>query len=881
MCPIPNLSMNLFRILLYLYPASFRSEYGEELYDVFRERRRQATNPLSILAVWVHAFFDTLVNASCVHWDILRQDLRYTTRTLARVPGFTLTAIVVTGLGIGANTAAFSVIDHVLLRPFSFADSDRLVQLWQRNAAYARFELSPPNFYDWRRLSTSFEGMSAYAPFSWNFLGEGDPRRLEGSAVTPEFFQILGVQPLLGRTFTADDAKPRASLTVVLSYSFWQSVYGGRTDILGKTIRLDNNSYPVIGVMPPNFVFPDRTGQLWVPLVLGDPPTDARDNLFLRAMGKLKPGISNEQARAEMRVIAEQLAREYPKVNEKVSAGVDPLTDQVSNQTRLLLWALFGASSCVLLIACTNLANLLLAKAIGRRKELAVRAALGAGRERLVRQLLTESLALALAGGIVGIIMAMVALPLLSAIVPARLPLREATMLDARVLPFTVLVTLATGLVFGVLPALRASRGVAHEGLAEGSRSGVGGRRERLRAVLVTAEIAISLVLLISAGLLIRALWRVQSIDPGFRADSVMTIQTWLPMPRYAFASARASFFTNVLSNVRSKPGVTNAAYISSVPMGSMGGGIWPIAGTGNEDAEHDAGGVRPAAMRVVSSGYFDTMQIPLQAGRDFSESDDINSASVAIVSESFVRRYWPGQNPLGRKFHFAFDNFPFAQQDRIVIGVVGDVRFRGLERQNEPQVYLSYKQLPDRTATFYTPKDLVVRFSGDMTTLIPSIRRIVQEADPELPISAIQTMRDVVDVQTAPRSTQIRLVVGFAALCVVLAGIGIHGLLSFTVGQRSAEFGVRIALGAQSRDIVSLVLRDGIIMAAIGGTLGVLLSYVAGRSMQALLAGISPFDPSTLIVAGVVAFGMTLSGSLLPTLRAMRIDLTTAIRME
>jgi predicted permease len=873
--------MRLYQFLLYLYPASFRSEYADELYRVFRERRRQAGNPLSIPGLWAGEFFDVLFNAAHIHWDIFRQDLRYTARTLARAPGFTLTAIVVTGLGIGANTAAFSVIDHVLLRPFSFSDSHRLVQLWQRNRAYARSELSAPNFYDWRRLSTSFEGMSAYAPFSWNFSGEGEPRRIEGAAVTPEFFPILGATPLIGRTFSEGDARLRAPRTVLLSYSFWQSVFGGRPDILGKTIRLDNDSYEAIGVMPPDFVFPARTGQAWVPLVLGNPPGDARDNLFLRAIAKLKRGTGIEQARAEMGLIAEQLAREYPKENEKVTAGVEPITDQVSNQTRLLLWALFGASSCVLLIACTNLANLLLAKAMRRGREIAVRAALGAGRERLVRQLLTESLALALAGGAAGTLIAIVALPLLSAIVPSTLPLRNATMLDLRVQLFTVLVTLATGLVFGVLPALRASRGVDRERLAEGSRAGVGGRREKLRAVLVTAEIAVSVVLLISAGLLIRALWRVQSIDPGFRADAVMTLQTWLPLPRYAVGATRVPFYTEVLSNVRSLPGVSNAAYISSVPMGPIGGGIWPIAGTGNEEAEHDSGGARTAAMRLVSSGYFDTMQIPLRAGRDFRESDDIKGPSVAIVSESFVRRYWPGQNAIGRKFRFAFDNFPFAQQERTVIGVAGDVRFRGLERQNEPQVYLSYKQLADGTATFYTPKDLVVRFSGDMTALVPSIRRIIQKAEPDLPVSAAQTMRNVVDLQTSSRSTQIRLVIAFAALCVVLAAIGIHGLLSFTVAQRSAEFGVRIALGAESRDILSLVARDGIIMAAIGGTFGLLLSYVAGRSMEALLAGVSPFDPATLIIAGVVAFGMTLTGSLLPALRAIRIDPTTAIRME
>jgi predicted permease len=870
--------MRLYKALLHLYPSSFRKEYEEELIHIFRERRTHVHNPVSIACLWLYGFVDVVLNAACAHWEILRQDLRYTTRTLLRAPVFTLTAIIVTGLGIGASTAAFSITDRVLLRPLPFPNSDRLVQLWQRNPEYSRFELSPPNFYDWRRLSTSFEVVSAYTPAAWNFIGEGDPQRLEGTVVTPAFFKTLDVQPLLGRTFTEQDGVEGAAGTVVLSYEMWQSAFGGRSDVLSKTIHLDNSSYAVIGVMPPDFFFPARGGQLWKPLVLGDPPKDARDNYNLNGIGKLKPGVTIEKARAEMIVIADRLAREYPKENDKVTARVDPLDARLPDQTRLLLWASLGASFCVLLIACTNLANLLLAKAMARRKELTVRFAIGAGRERLIRQLLTESVLLAVAGGFIGILIATAVLPVLSAIITTKLPLSEPTVLDGRVLVFSGLVTFATGLVFGILPAWRACSGVNMDGLREGSRSGMGGRRERLRSILVIAEISLSIVLLVTAGLLTRALWRVESIDPGFRPDSVLTIQISLPAYpyRYGLVSTRTAFYAEILSKVRALPGVSNAALISSLPM-MPGAGIWPVAATGADTK----GDTKTVGMRVVTLAYFDTMGIPIHSGRDFSESDTVDSPPVAVVSESFARQYWLNQDPLGRRFHFALSNFPFAEQDRVVVGVVGDVRFRGLERRSEPQVYLSDRQLPDRMLMFYAPRELVIRTRVDSAALIPPIRGIIQGADPELPISAVRPMRDVVNVQTTPRSTQIALVTTFAILSLVLAGIGVHGLLSFTVGQRLPEFGLRIALGAQSRQILSMILREGIVLASVGALCGLLLSYYSGNAMRALLAGVSPIDPATLGGSVIAVLGMSLSGSLLPAIRAIRTDPTKAMRMD
>jgi len=866
--------MRLHSLLLYLYPSSFRAEYGAELAHVFQKRRQLASNAVEVLYLWVREFVDVLFNAARVHWDILRQDLRYTRRTLVRAPGFTLTAILITGLGIGANTATFSITDHVLVRPLPFPEPDRLVQLWQRTPAYPQVEISSPNFDDWKKSSTSFELMSAYSSDAVTYAGNGQPQRLEGTSVTSEFFGILRVQPALGRVFSEDDMGEEAARTVILSHAFWQSAFGGNSDILGKQIRFNDDQYTVIGVMPPDFFFPARPGQFWRPLIIPAPARLIRDNYYLYAIARLKAGVSLEKARAEMNLITEQLERQYPRENAKLRATVEPLQENlIPRQTRSLLWTLFGASLCVLLIACTNLANLLLAKAMGRSKELTVRAAIGAGRERLVRQLLTESMSLSVAGGVAGIVIAVVALPLLAQLVPQRLPLADVTVLDQRVLGFALLVTLGTGLAFGVLPALRMCGRADHDGLREGSRSGVGGRRERLRSILVVAEVAASVVLLVSSGLLIRALWRVQAIDPGFRPDSVLSIQTWLPTPRYQSGVNRDRFYQEVLSKVRALPGVANAGMISFAPM-TGGGGIWPVTVPGQ------TGTPQTGAIRFVSPGYFDTIGTRLTRGRDISDSDIVDSSQVAVVSESFAQRYWPNQDPIGQTFNFAFDNYPFAQLDRTVVGVVGDVRFRGLERRSEPQIYLAYRQLEDGP-TYYAPKDLVVRSSIDPAQLVASVRAVIQQADPEMPISAVRTLRDIVDLQTAPRSMQLRLVVAFATLSLLLAGLGIHGLLSFAVGQRKPEFGLRIALGAQPRDIISVVLREAVLLTGIGIVTGLIVSRYVGRWMESLLAGVSASDPASLGVTIVVALAMTLSGSLLPALRATRADPTAVIRGE
>lgn len=861
--------MRFYRALLHFYPASFRAEYGDEMEAVFRARRRDATNPPAVLLLWFAGFFEILFNAIAVHWDILRQDLRYTARTLLRSPGFAVTAILVVALGIGANTAAFSVTDFVLIRNLPFPNPERLVKIWQTEAGYDQMEFSPLNYRDVKRMSKSFEAMGAYTPDAVNLVGQGDPQRINTVALTSEVIPVLGTEPLLGRVFTSLDEREGAPGTTLLSYQLWQAQFGGDAGVLGRKVILNDRPYVVIGVMPPHFNFPSAEVGLWIPKQFAAREFQDRDDNYLEVVGRMKLGVSLKQAKAEMDVTMQQLKRQYPGENKNTGATVISLRDQLSDKSRLMLWALLGASACVLLIACANLANLLLTRSLGRQKELAVRAALGAGRERLVRQSMTESMVLAVLGGALGIFIAIGAVPLLAKLVPNSLPIASTPAVDFRVLIFAGLLTVATGIVFGVLPAFRASGRGDMNTLREGARSG-GGRKERLRAALVIAEVTVSVVLLISSGLLIRALWKLQGVDPGFHASGVLTMQTALPMPKYERTARRVEFYDRVLTEVRALPGVSSASYSTSLPM-VWGGGIWPVDINGQvmeRTASHTV------SLRYITPDYFATLQIPLLLGRGVSESDTADRQFVAVVSQSFVRRYWPDQNPLGRHFQMAF-------HDRMVVGVVGDVHVRGLEGPSEPQAYLPYRQVADGNFVFYAPQNLAVRSSMTPGALVPAIRRIIQSADREQPISNVRTMEEIVELKTASRTVQVRVLGAFAGIAFLLAAIGIHGLLSFAVSQRNREIGVRMALGAASGDILRMVLRQGVWVAMAGVVPGLALAYVAARLMQALLVGIQPGDLPTFLSAAGLCLVMTLAGSFLPALRAVRIDPMTAIRTE
>jgi putative ABC transport system permease protein len=753
------------------------------------------------------------------------------------------------------------------LRPLPFADSGRLVKIWEQQHGYARLEASPANYRDWKRNATSFESMGAYAGASSNLAGTGAPERLEGAFVTAAVLPMLGARPAMGRLFTEADDTEGAAGTAILGDALWRRRFGGDPAILGRTMLLDGEPYRIIGVMPADFYFPSRTVQFWKPTRWGEGNYAERDNTYLRVLAKLKPSATLESARAEMLLVAAQLERTWPKENRELGAAVSTLRDEVSTGSRLLLQALLAAALCVLLIGCTNLANLLMARSVARRRELAVRAAIGAGRDRLIRQLLTESLVLSLAGGVAGVALAIGSLPLLVRLVPNSLPVAAMPAIDLRVLGFAVALTIATGLSFGVVPALRASGRGDFAGLREGARGG--GGRNRLRAALVVVEVAGCLVLLVSSGLFLRAIWRIESIDPGFRAEGALTLRTSLPIPKYNKIVTRRAFYDRVLDGIRRLPGVTGAAYTSFLPMGSYGG-IWAVGISGRDTSGPNNG----ALGRFVTPGYFDTMRIALRMGRDVSPSDTQQRPNVAVVSESFVRRHWPHENPLGKHIRYAF-------ADREIVGVVADIRARGLERESEPQVYLSCQQIGDGNMTWFAPKDLVVRSASDPAALTGAIRGIIAAADPEQPISDVQLLSEVVQGQTATRAVQARVLGGFALIAFLLAGVGIHGLLSFAVSHRAQEIGVRLALGAQRSTILAMILRDAARLSALGVIIGAAMAYVAGRNIQALLAGVNPADAPTYLAAIALCLVMTLLGALAPAVRAIGVDPASVIRVE
>lgn len=861
--------MRLYRALLRLYPASFRAEYRDELCDAFGERARQLSGPFARLMVGLAALADVVPNAVAVHWEMLWRDLAYAARSLGRTPGFALTAVLVVALGVGANTAVFSLADLVFVRPLPYADADRLVKLWQGGEDGGTSEASPANFRDWKAMTRSFSGMGAYWRRASNLVGAGAPRRLETVRATPELLPLLGVAPLIGRTFAAPDL--RTGQCVLLSHALWKSQFGGAPGVLGTSVRLDGVPHTVLGVMPASFQFPSRSVEAWTALVLRETDFTERTDTYLEVVGRLRPGVSKERARRELALVSARLERQYPKENEGIGVVVLGLRDELSERARLLVLGLCGATLCILLLACANLASLFLARGAHRARELAVRTALGAGRERLVRQLVTESLGIAFLGGLVGVAAAAAGGSLLARLVPGTLPIAERPSLDLRVLALAALLMLLTGLAFGLAPALRAGRSGALAALRSGVRT-AGGRTQRLRAALVIVEVAASVVLLVLSGLLIRAVWRIQATELGFVADNVLTLQTALPLPKYDSTARRAQYYEGVLQEVRALPGVRSAAFATGLPM-AMRGGIWGASIPGQEALANDSNGV---SLRYVTPGFFSTLGIPLRRGRDVAQADTREQPFVAVVSESFAKHHWPGENPLGKRFNVAL-------KERTIVGVVGDVRVRGPEQQSEPQVYLPYKQVDDGSLIGYIPKDLVVRTAAGLSAgnLLPQIRAIVKSADPEQPISNVRAVAAIVAEETASRVTQLRLLAALAAIALLIAGLGIHGLLTFTVAKRSQELGVRRALGAQGGEIVGLVLREGLALALIGIAIGVAVAYAAARGLGALLFGVRPEDPFTIALAAALCLATAMVGCLRPALQATRVDPLAALSAD
>ncbi|HEV7669078.1 MAG TPA: ABC transporter permease [Thermoanaerobaculia bacterium] len=860
--------MRFYRALLSLYPASFSAEYREALCETFGEKASEMVGPFVRSRVFFAALADVIPNALAAHGEMLWRDLVYATRSLLRTPGFALTAVLVVALGVGANTAVFSLADFIFLRPLPYSEADRLVKLWQGGNGGTN-EVSPANYRDWQAMTSSFAGMGAFWPRAENLVGADQPRRLETVRATAELLPLLGVRPLLGRLFTAREAK--TGQFALLSYALWTSQFGGDARVIGKSIQLDGVPHTVLGVMPASFQFPARTVEAWTSLTLTEDDFKDRTDTYLNVLARLRPGVSVEQARREMALVAGRLERQYPKENEGVGAVVLGLRDELSERSRLLVLALCGATLCILLLACANLASLFLARGAHRARELAVRTALGAGRERLVRQLVTESLGIAFLGGLVGVAAAAAGVPLLARLVPNTLPIAQHPSLDLRVLALALAFVLLTGFAFGLAPALAAGRFGGLDALRSGARA-AGGRTQRLRVGLVVVEVAASVVLLVLSGLLIRAVWRIQEINPGFIAADVVTLQTALPLPKYQATARRAQFYDRVLEDVRALPGVQEAAYATGLPM-SMRGGIWPVSLKSEEVVADNENSV---SLRYLTPHYFAALRIPVRRGRDLAATDTAESPFVAVVSESFVKRTWPNENPLGKRFTLAFS-------ERTVVGVVGDVRVRGLERESEPQVYLPYRQVPDNSIISYTPKDLVVRTAAGLPagSLLPRIREIVKSADPEQPIANVRSMSEIVGEETASRVTQLRLLGALAAIALLIAGLGIHGLLSYAVSKRSQELGVRRALGAEAPEIVGLVMREGLTLALCGIAIGTVVAYAAARGMGALLVGVRPDDPLTLAVAAALGLLTAVAGCLRPALRAAHVDPLTALRSD
>ena len=807
--------------------------------------------------------------------ETLLKDIRYGVRGLLKRPGFTVVAVLTLALGIGANTAIFSVVNAVLLRPLQFRDPDRLVMIWE-DAAFLGFPKNTPapaNYVDWKTQSKSFEDVAATAEWTFNLTGDGTPERVAAYGVTANFFPIFGVSPALGRGFTPDDDRPGAHKVAVISHELWQTRYGSDPQIVNRDIQLDGQKYTVVGVAPAGFQFFESDVRLWVPLALDAEQLGSRGNHYLKVIARMKPGVTLKQAQADISAVMARIAKDHPDetFNGKVGAFVMPLREQLTGDVRSSLFVLLVAVAFVLLIACANVAGLLLARAVGRRREIALRVALGASRMRVVRQLLTESLLLSAAAGILGTVFAYFSFAFLQKLIPEQMALLTSLSLDTRILAFTLVLSIITGIIFGLVPALQSAKVDLNNALKQSTRVTSTGR---LRSALIVLEVALSIVLLVGAGLLIQTLFRLFNQYDVLKPEQVLTMRTVLPKEKYKPLPQRIGFYQQVLDRVEHLPGVISAGYSTSLPLVWKGGtsGFYP---EGIKDPI--PGMAYDANHREVTANYLQTMNIALRQGRYFTDHDDENSMRVAIINETMAREYWPGQNALGRRFKLGdpADDVPWIQ----IVGIVADVRQMGLDEPVKAEMYFQYQQVPEYD--FYMPRDLAIRTSGDTSALVGSVRSIVHEVDPDQPVSNVATMSDVLGVEAAPRRTGMIMLVAFAALALLLASLGIYGVLAYFVTQHTNEIGVRMAVGASPLNILGLVVRKGMGLTLVGVAIGLLASFALTRLMSSLLFGVKASDPVTFISVPLVLVVVALVACLIPARRAMKVDPMIALRYE
>ena len=806
--------------------------------------------------------------------EILWQDVRFGVRMLVKSPTFTIVAVLALALGIGANSAIFSVVNTILLRPLPYPDPDSLVMVWEdrTKAGYPRDTPSPANFISWKEQSQTLLGMSAYTNLSVSLTGVGEPERIEGQRVSASLFPLLGVEPLMGRAFLPEEDQPGGNRVAIMSHGLWQRRFGSDPNIVGKALMLNGESRTIVGVMPANFEFPARENDIWVPIAF--PPDEAarRGAHFLRVIARTKPGVSVEQAQAEMNTIAAGLQQQFPQTNTAVGAALIPLHEQLVGDIRPALLILLGAVGFVLLIACVNVANLLLARASARQKEIAVRIALGAGRLRLVRQFLTESILLSALGGAFGLLLAVWSIKLLTAFIPANISQAKSVSIDAGVLLFTVGISLLTGLIFGLAPALQASRFNLNDTLKEGGRDATsGGRGGRVRNLLVVTEIALALVLLIGAGLLINSFWQLRNVDPGFQTDNLLTMKVVLPPLKYPDTARRAAFYDELTQRVQALPGVRAASVTTNLPLTNRGNGMgFTVEGR----PELAPGQSNSAVVRVVSPNYFQTMGIKLLGGREFTDQDTADAPVVLVVGETMAKRFWPGEDPVGKRIKFG--SFNSTADWLSIAGVVKDVKHFELNTNDREQIYLSYRQ-----AGFFEPRDLAVRTEVDPLSLAASVRNAVWGIDKDQPVSNIRTMEEIVSESVARQRFNTLLLGIFAVVALVLASIGIYGVMSYSVTQRTHEIGIRMALGAQALDELKLTVGQGLKLVLLGLFIGLAAAFGLTRVMSSLLFGVSPTDPITFIVIPLVLFAAAMLASYIPARRAARVDPLIALRNE
>jgi putative ABC transport system permease protein len=797
-------------------------------------------------------------------------DFRYALRQLVKGPSFTIVAISTLALGIGACTAIFSVVDTVLLRSLEFPNPDRIVVIRETQLPkFPEFSVSPPNYLDWAKQAKSFDHLAAYGGAALNLTGEGEPQRLIGVKTTAHYFDVYGVKPVLGRMLLpAEDAQGKNQV-VVLSYGFWQRVFGGARDVVGRAIQLNGEPYNVVGVAPAGFGLASKV-DLWTPMAFKPEETanDARGGHYINVVGRLKPGVTVAQARAELEVVATQLAQQYPDSNKGWGILMMPMQDYSVRDVKPVLYTLLGAVGCVLLIACANIANLLLARATARHREISIRAALGAGRGRLIRQLLTESVVLAVCGGVAGIVLARWGLDALLALAPSTLPRISEIRLDKGVLIFSLALSVLTGLVFGIAPAWLAARTDVNEALKQGTRGSTeGGTRGRLRSALVVIEVVFALMLLGGAGLLARSFMQLANVDPGFDPDNATLLRLSLPQKKYALPEQQRAFADTLLERVKVLPGVQAAGVTHSMPIVSD-----YVLGFNIEGRPAIAPSDLPSTnYYTVTPDYFKAMGIRLIRGRVFTPQDDAKAPRVAIINETMARQHFPNEDPIGKRINIT--NGPDTWRE--IVGIVGDIKQYGVDKATSAQSYEPFAQVP------FTSVNLVVRTNGSPAALLGALRPTVYAIDKDQPIGIIRPLEEIMADSIARQRFAMTLLSVFSAVALVIAAVGIYGVMAYNVVQRTGEFGIRMALGAQQSDVMRLVLAQGGKLIGLGLLIGLAATLAASRAMGSMLFNTSAYDPLTLATITVLLAAVALVACFFPANRATKVNPIEALRSE